>query len=89
MPGQYSAAPNEEAANNVRSGRIPQCVPRSYKSPKCVERVCYSTRLRIKLTGPTCLHAPVQALPRRLCASLFDLTCSVLSRATSSSRSLS
>ena len=61
MPGQYSAPPEEEAANNIRYGHIPQCVPRRFKPLKRVECVYYSTCLGMSLVDPFRSHVLVQA----------------------------
>jgi len=68
MPGQYSTPPEEEAANNIRYGRMRQCVPRRFKPLKRLECVYYSTCLDMSLADPFRSHALVQALPRQRCA---------------------
>ena len=72
MPGgQYNTPPGEEAANNIRYGRIPQRVQRRYKTLKRVECVYYcSICLGMTLADPYRPHVPVQTLPRQLCARL-------------------
>ena len=41
MPGRYDGALQDEDGNNIRYGRIPQRVPRRYKTLKRVECVSY------------------------------------------------
>ena len=59
MPGQYNAPLEDEAANNIRYGRIPQRVSRRYKTLKRVECVYYSTCLRMRQAHPFRSHALV------------------------------
>jgi len=61
MPGQYSAPIEEESANNIRYGRIPQHVPRRFKTLKRVECVCYSTCFGMSLADPFRSNTLVQA----------------------------
>ena len=70
IPGQYGAPLDDEGANNIRYGRIPQRVPRRHKTLKRVECVDCSTCLRIRLADPFRSPRVVQALPRQFCARL-------------------
>jgi len=49
MPGQYNAQLDEDAGNNIRYGRIPQRVPRRYKTLKRIEYVYHLARPRTRL----------------------------------------
>jgi chitin synthase len=66
MPGQYGASLDD---NNIRYGRIPQRVPRRYKTLKRIECVSYLSHLHIMSA-----HHPLislfltQTLPRQFCA---------------------
>lgn len=69
MPGRYDGALQDEDGNNIRYGRIPQRVPRRYKTLKRVECVSYlSVHTRIRLAHPHLPHSLTQALPRQFCA---------------------
>jgi len=61
MPGQYSAPPEEEAANNICYGRIPQRVPHRFKPLKRFGCVYYSTCLGMSMADPFRSHALVRA----------------------------
>jgi hypothetical protein len=64
MPGQYNAPPEDDAGyNNIRYGRIPQRVPRRYKTLKRVECVYCSAHPRLRLADPLRSYSLNQALP--------------------------
>lgn len=65
MPGQYDPRVDE---NNIRYGRIPQRVPRRYKTLKRIECVSCLFQLHIMSAHPLLSLFVMQALPRQFCA---------------------
>ena len=62
MPGQYANL-DEESINNIRYGRIPQRVPRRYKTLKRIECVFYLSRPHIMPAHSHPSRFVTQALP--------------------------
>jgi chitin synthase len=65
MPGQYGGSPDDIG---IRYGRIPQRVPRRYKTLKRIECVSRLSHLHTMSAHPLLSLFVTQALPRQFCA---------------------